>query len=190
MLQSAGCLLIDADLLTRDVLAAGTEANDAVVAAFGERVRAADGSIERAVLASIVFADDSGRRRLEAIIHPGIPTLERDRIAAWGVECGIAVTEAALLVETGGAARYQRLVVVTAAVETRWMRLVERGLAEDDIRGRMAAQMPEAEKVAVADYTIDNSGSLEATAKLVQKLLVALREDLDNLVAGINLSPH
>ena len=68
------------------------------------------------------------------------------------------------------------------------MRLVERGLAEDDIRGRMAAQMPEAEKVAVADYTIDNSGSLEATAKLVQGLLVALREDLDNLVAGINLS--
>ncbi len=190
MLQSAGCLLIDADLLARDVLAAGTEANDEVVAVFGERVRAADGSIERAVLASIVFADDSGRRRLEAIIHPRIPTLERDRIAAWGVECGIAVTEAALLVETGGAARYQRLVVVTAAVETRWMRLVERGLAEDDIRGRMAAQMPEAEKVAVADYTIDNSGSLEATAKLVQGLLVALREDLDNLVAGINLSPR
>ncbi len=188
MLEDAGCLLIDADLLAHDLLAPGTEANEQVVALFGDGVRATDGGIDRKALARIVFADDSDRRRLESIIHPRIPLLEDDRIAAWGVECGIAVTEAALLVETGGAARYQRLVVVTAPVETRRMRLLERGLTDKDIRRRMAAQLPEAEKAAVADYTIDNGNSLEATAVRVLGVLAALRQDLDDLAAGISLS--
>jgi len=190
MLQDAGCLLIDADRLAHELLASGTEVNDEVVALFGEGIRDADGGIDRAALGSIVFADARSRRNLEAIIHPRIPLLEDARIAAWEVEQGIAVTEAALLVETGGARRYQRLVVVTAPAQTRQVRLLERGLAEEDIRGRMAAQMPDAEKAAAADYTIDNSGALEATAAHVHGLLDALRQDLDDLRAGIRLSPR
>ncbi len=187
MLEAGGCLLIDADQLVRDLLTPGTDVNDQVVALFGAGVRAADGAIDRAALASIVFADEIARRRLEAIIHPRIPGLESERIADWRVERGIAVTEAALLVETGGTARYQRLVVVLAPVETRVKRLAGRGLAEDDVRRRIAAQMPEIEKAAVADYTIDNSGDLEATAARVQELLGTLRADLDNVAAGISL---
>ncbi len=187
MLEEGGCLLIDADQLARDLLSPGTEVHEEVVALFGAGVVAADGAIDRAALASIVFADQGARRQLETIIHPRIPTLERDRVAAWQGEHGIAVTEAALLVETGGQERYQRLVVVMAPVETRVARLAERGLAEPDVRRRMAAQMPEAEKAAVADYTIDNSGALETTAGRVRGLLDALRQDLDSLVAGVSL---
>lgn len=190
MLQDAGCLLIDADRLAHDLLQPGTEANAEVVALFGQGIRDADGGIDRAALASIVFADVKRRRSLEAIIHPRIPPLEDERVAAWNVDDGIAVTEAALLVETGGAARYQRLVVVTAPARIRHQRLLERGLAETDIRDRMAAQMPEAEKVAVADYTIDNGGTLETTAARTRVLLKALRQDLDDLRAGVSLSPR
>ena len=190
MLRDAGCLLIDADLLTHSLLEPGTAANDKVVALFGKSLRAPDGSIDRSALGRIVFSDDQARQRLEAIIHPRIPLLERDRIAAWGVDYGIAVTEAALLVETGGEERYERLVVVTAPVETRRMRLLERGLVGNDIQRRIAAQMPEAKKTSVADYTIDNSGNLEATAALVQGLLEALQQDLGNFAAGISLAPR
>lgn len=186
-LRDGGCLIIDADELARGLLGADSEVAAQIVDAFGSGVRAADGSVDRAALAAVVFGDKSARRRLEAITHPHIRELEERRLREWGAARGIAVTEAALLVETGGVARYHRLLVVTAPGHVRLRRLLARGMDEEDVRARMQAQLPEAEKRALADYVIDNGGSLPDTRRRTEEVLQRLREDLHILARGGDL---
>lgn len=189
VLERGGCLVLDADDLGRRLLRPGSPVADAVIDTFGSMVRGADGGVDRAALARLVFADDEARARLEAILHPRIRELEDRSVRAWGVERGIAVTEAALLVETGGDSRYHRLVVVTAPPEIRLRRLVDRGMGESDGRARMRAQMSETEKRAHADYVVDNGGSLEETRARTRRLLEYLRRDLEALERGVELPP-
>lgn len=179
MLAGHGCLVLDADELARRVLDEDAEAIAAIVGAFGEEVLDERGSIDRRALAARVFGDPEARARLEAITHPRIQRLEADEIGRWSAERGIAVTEAALLVETGGDERYDFLVVVVADDEQRLDRLLERGMDPEDARRRMAAQLPQQEKAEVADWVIDNSGSLERTREQVEELSERLTERLD-----------
>ena len=189
MLAESGCLLIDADLLGHEVLAEADARAD-LVAALGDAILDADGLVDRASLGRRVFTDPDALQRLNAITHPRIRALEQQRIEAWRREPGIAVTEAALLVETGSAARYHRLVVVTAPARERLRRLVLRGMTETDARRRMAAQMDPEEKATHAHYLIDNGGRLEATRAAVKILLGDLEADLDRHIAGLKLVPR
>lgn len=177
-----GCLILDADAIARELLAADPETIHEIRTAFGPGVFDTEGGVDRVALASRVFSDVEARRRLEAIMHPRIRAREEAGVAAWEVERGIAVTEAALLVETGGAARYHRLVVVVADDAIRLERLVARGMSRDDVAARMAAQLDQAAKASVAHHVIDNSGDLATTHEQVDSLVRELQRALAELV--------
>jgi dephospho-CoA kinase len=193
-----GCHVLDADRLAHECLAAGEPTHDAVIGAFADAGSAArelilrpDGEIDRAALGRIVFADDAARRRLEAILHPAIRDREARRIEEIAArnDAAVVVTEAALLYETGGAARYHRMIVVTAPDDVRLRRLQATGLDPDEARRRMASQMSQDEKAARADYVVDNGGTLAATRQITETLVARLREDLETLRAGTLLDP-
>ena len=174
-LRELGVPVVDADQVARRCVAVGTPGLEAVIARFGDGVLAVDGSLDRAALAEIVFADASARRDLEAIIHPCIRagidatlTELRDR----PVPPEVAVVEHPLLVETGGYARVDTVLVVEAPIEMRIARLVAaRGMAESDARNRISAQADDAERRAVADIVVINDGDIEALRAQAQSIL-------------------
>ncbi|MDQ3030847.1 MAG: dephospho-CoA kinase [Myxococcota bacterium] len=176
--RELGVHVVDADLVAREVVAKGSEGLAEVVREFGEGVLAADGSLDRKKLGAIVFADDVKRKKLESITHPRIgerSMAELAGIAARGDAYGIY--EAALLVENGSHRMMQALVVVAAREETQVRRVVERdGLTEDEARARIAAQLPLAQKIEVADHVIWNDAdeaALRARTEEVHALLTA-----------------
>lgn len=187
LLDGPQFLVLDADRLGHGLLEQD-EVRTEIVDRLGTDILDAAGRLTRGALARRIFADDGARTQLESVLHPRIRAEEERRVAAWGVAAGIAVTEAALLVETGGHRRYQRLVVVTAPDEIRLERLVRRGMESGDARKRMRAQMPQESKLECADYAVDNGGTLEQTTGQVATLRAALLEDLDALVAGAKLA--
>jgi dephospho-CoA kinase len=188
MLADYGARVIDADRLGHRLLVAGSPVLGAIVEVFGSAVLDDDGNVDRGVLAERVFADAGARARLEAILHPEIRALEEAE-AGSPPAAEIVVTEASLLVETGSHDRYDRLVVVTAPEAIRLDRLESRGLPRDAARRRMAAQMPESEKTRVADYVIDNRGSVEETTVQVRFLFERLCGDARAIRRGDALPP-
>jgi dephospho-CoA kinase len=176
-LAGLGCQLIDADVLAREVVAPGEPALAAIVEAFGREVLQPDGTLDRARVAAAIFADPAKRKRLEAITHPAILGRRQarlDALAASGFD-GIVVQDAALLIEVGGHAHVDRLVVVYADPTVQRERLMRRdGLARDEAKRRIASQMPLADKAALAHYVIDNSDSPEETAAQVRAVHAAL----------------
>ncbi|MDD9938725.1 MAG: dephospho-CoA kinase [Myxococcales bacterium] len=162
-LIAQGVGLVDADQLAREVVQPGTDGLAEVVATFGEQVLAADGSLDREKLAARVFDDDEAREKLQAITHPRIGRLSAERLAELQASDAIYVVyDAPLLVEVGAHKGMDALIVVAADVETQVARVIARdGATEEDARKRIAAQYPLERKVDVADYVIDNSGSLE-----------------------------
>jgi dephospho-CoA kinase len=183
MLQERGCRVIDADRLGHLLLEAGSPVLRRVVEVFGDQILGPGGGADRGVLAEVVFSDPDARRRLETILHPAIRQLEEQE-ATDDPGLGIIVTEASLLVETGGHHRYHRLVVVTAPEGLRLQRLAARGLNAEQARRRTAAQMPEAEKARYADYLIDNAGTRDQTREQVVRLHAKLTDDLAALRRG------
>jgi dephospho-CoA kinase len=178
LIAELGVPVLDADRLAREVVAPGQPAHADIAAAWPE-VIAPDGAIDRKRLGTIVFADPDARRRLEAITHPRIHAL-CDRRAVELAQQGhrLAFYEASLLVETGRHRDLDGLVVVTASEETQVRRTVARdGLTAGEARARIAAQLPQADKVRVATDVIDNDGSLEATRAEVTRLVRRLRQD-------------
>jgi dephospho-CoA kinase len=171
-----GIPVLDADRLAREVVAPGQPAAAAIAAAWPE-VTSAAGTIDRARLGKIVFADPAARARLEAITHPRIQALAAERAAELARQGHrLAFYEASLLVETGRHRALDGLVVVTASIEKQLARAMARdGLTLPEARARLAAQLPLAEKIAVATHLIDNDGDLEATRAQVQALLAGLR---------------
>jgi dephospho-CoA kinase len=185
-LAEAGCSVLDLDAVGHQCLLPEADSHDDVVAAFGDAILRADGTIDRRALGAIVFADETARRRLEDILHPAIREREQqraDELAAAG-EPAILVTEAALLYETGGWQRYHRMVVVTAPDEARRARLLAKGLSENDAARRMASQMEQHRKAELADYVIDNGGELEQTRRRTLALIDRLRGDRGRLIEG------
>ena len=168
LLADRGAVVVDADRIAREALEPGTPGLAAVVEEFGPGVLAADGSLDRAALAAIVFSDDSARRRLDALVHPLVRRRSAELIAAAPPDA-VVVNDVPLLVETGQAASYDLVLVVEADPETRLARLVGRGLGERDARDRMAAQATDDERRAAADVVLDNSGTPQELAEQVDR---------------------
>ncbi|MGK4904697.1 dephospho-CoA kinase [Streptomyces albus] len=165
LLAEHGAVIVDADRIAREVVEPGTPGLAAVVAEFGEKVLAPDGSLDRPRLGSLVFADPDRLAALNAIVHPlvGERSAELEREAAAADENAVIVHDVPLLTENGLAPLYDTVVVVDASDETRLDRLVRlRGMAEQEARARMAAQATREERLAVADVVIDNDGPIEA----------------------------
>jgi dephospho-CoA kinase len=173
-LAALGAPVIDADILARDAVAPGTPGLAAVAARFGDPVLAADGSLNRSSLASIVFADPAARADLEAIVHPVV----YDRIRRWfedleGHESGPPAAFACipLLYETRREDDFDRVVVAACPRPQQIERLMARdGLSLNDARARLASQWPIEEKARRADYVIDTSGTFEETNRQVDDL--------------------
>lgn len=170
-LAAAGFHTIDLDAVAHAVMAPGGSAHADVVTAFGPGVVGPSGAIDRSILGPIVFADPAARRRLDAIVHPRVREEEQRLVAAFaaaGAAC--VVTDAALLVETGQHARFDRLVVVHCPPAEQVRRLQQRdGLDAAAARARIAAQMPIDEKRAFGHVQVDTSGTFAATDTAVDQ---------------------
>lgn len=169
LLESYGAILIDSDVLAREVVSPGTPGLREVVAAFGSDVLAADGSLDRAKLGALVFKDPDARRRLEGIVHPRVRARAAELHAAAPPDA-VVVQDIPLLAETGQADRFDAVVVVDAPEEVQLARLAERGLSEDDAKARIAAQATREQRRAIAHHIIDNSGDLESLERQVREL--------------------
>ena len=166
LLAERGAVVVDADRIAREVVEPGTPGLAAVTGAFGRGVLTADGALDRPALAAIVFADPEARGRLDGIVHPLVRARAAELIAAVPPDA-VVVQDVPLLVETGQAASYDLVVVVETELETRLARLVARGLTEQDARARIASQATDAQRRAVADVVLDNSGTPEELAAQV-----------------------
>jgi dephospho-CoA kinase len=154
-----GAVVIDADQLAREVVAAGSEGLAAIVDRFGDDILEEDGSLNRAALGALVFADDQARRDLEQLTHPRIAARTAELVAAAPADA-VVVHDVPLLVEKHYGPAYHLVVIVGADQRTRLRRLMEsRGMTEDDVRGRMAAQATEEERRAAADVWLENGGT-------------------------------
>lgn len=179
-LRALGAPVVDADQLARAVVAPGTPALEAIVAAFGPSVRGPDGALDRKALGALVFADPEARRRLEAITHPAIRAAmvaETGRLAAAGHD--LAFYDAPLLFEVGLDRAMALVVVVDAPREAQLRRLEARdGLTRAEAEARLAAQLPVAEKAARADVVVDNADETAPLGPKATRLLADLRAGL------------
>lgn len=176
LLAARGAVVLDADVLAREAVEPGTPGFDAVVGRFGEAVLAADGSLDRGALAAIVFADDGARTDLESIVHPEVRRRIAEAVGSHAASDDVVVVDSPLLIETGAHEGFPFVVVVTATTGTRVARLVAKGMAEQDVRARMAAQMPLDEKAEYADVVLDNDGSEADLEGQVDRLWADLQE--------------
>ena len=171
MLEERGAVVFDADLLAREAVEPGTPGHTAVLERFGADVLAPGGELDREALASIVFADPSARRDLEQIVHPEVRRLFAEGSEAYRDTDRIVVFSAPLLVESGMHTAFEILVVVSATVATQIERLMrQRGMSEAAIRARIDAQAPLEDKAAVADFLVDNGGTLAELESQVERL--------------------
>lgn len=175
LLEEHGATVIDADVLAREVVAPGTPGHAAVLAEFGTGIEDGDGAIDRAALGRLVFGDAEARGRLEAIVHP----LVRSRGAEIEQEAppdAVVVHVIPLLVETGQADRFDRVVVVDVPEEVQVARLVaDRGMSVEDAKARITAQASRDERLDAADMIVDNSGDRGSLADRVERLWDVLR---------------
>jgi dephospho-CoA kinase len=159
-LAARGAVVIDSDVLAREVVAKGTDGLAEVVEAFGNGVLTAEGELNRPALGRIVFSDAEARRRLEAITHPRVRARAAE-IEAQAPADAIVVHDIPLLVETGQADKFDVVLVVDVPVEVQLDRLTsQRGMTEAEATQRIASQASRDERLAVADLVVDNSGTL------------------------------
>lgn len=169
-LAALGAVLVDADAIAREVVEPGTPGLAAVVAEFGEGVLRADGTLDRERLGSIVFADETKLKRLNAIMHPLVGERTKELVATAPPDA-IVVHDVPLLAENHLAAAYDLVVVVDAPVEEQVRRLTTaRGMTEEAARARIAAQATREQRRAIADRVIDNSGTIESLTAQVDAL--------------------
>jgi len=157
---------LDADATAREVVLPGTAGLAAVVKEFGPEVLQTDGTLDRKQLGAVVFGDEQKRRRLNAILHPRIIEKQDQILQQWESEepNGIGIVDAALMIESGGYKRFDKLIVVHCRPEVQLERLMLRdGLSRDEAQKRIDSQMPQEEKQRYADYLIDTSDGFELT---------------------------
>jgi dephospho-CoA kinase len=174
ILRELGAVVIDADALARDVVAKGTPGLTAVVEEFGPGLLTADGDLDRAAMGTLVFADESARKRLEAIVHPLV--FERIVDLETGAPDGaVVVHDIPLLAESGRAATFDAVIVVDAPPEVQVDRMLrDRGWTEDEARARIAAQASADERRAIATYVVENTGTVEDLRREVERIYAEL----------------
>jgi dephospho-CoA kinase len=176
-LAEHGAIVLDGDTAARAVVAPGTPGLARIAETFGPEVLRADGSLDRARLAGIVFSDDTAREKLNDITHPLIHEHMRaaeDAAVAAAGPLAIVVHDVPLLAEGQRSAEFELVIVVDVPPEVQVSRLAGRGLPEDQARARMAAQASRDERLAIADIVIDNSGTLEDLDRRVAEVWAGL----------------
>ena len=180
--------MVAADALARRVVEPGTMGLRAVVEEFGPAVLRAAGKLDRARLGALVFGDARRRERLNAILHPLVIAEQDALLRRWQEEDprGVAVVDAALMIESGGYRRFDKLVVVHCRPEIQLERLMRRNnLSREEAGRRIAAQMPQEEKLRYADFSIDTTGSFEETRARTEEVYRALRGIADEEAASL-----
>lgn len=177
-LRELGCYLIQADELGHKVLLPGGEAYDAVVNEFGEAILDDEGMIDRRRLAVLVFNSPERLEKLNTLVHPPVIRLEREieEDIARRDPAAITVVEAAILVETGSYKRFDKLIVAACTPEQQLERAMRRdGYSKEEVMARLSRQLPLEEKIKLADYVIDTSGSKEQALAQVRDVYHSLR---------------
>ena len=176
--RELGCHVLDADKTAREVVEPETKGLAEIVENFGDEILSADGSLDRKKLGRIVFADEGKRQLLNSIVHPLVIEAQNE----WIERCerddpdGIAIVDAALMIESGGYKRFDKLIVVWCRPEIQLERLMLRdGLSTEEASRRVAAQMPQEEKKSYADYLIDTSNGFEDTRYQTTEIFGRLR---------------
>jgi dephospho-CoA kinase len=178
-LAEHGAVVVDADALVRELQQPGRPVLAAIADAFGDRILLPDGSLDRAALGAVVFADHDARHRLNAIVHPAVSeeSGRRFRAALAADARAVGVYDVPLLVEARADDPWDLVVVAHAPVETRIRRLVElRGMDEADARARVASQASDERRLAIADVVIETDGELSATIEQVDRLWARLSQ--------------
>jgi dephospho-CoA kinase len=178
LLRARGAQVIDADVLAREAVEPGTTALGEIARRFGPTVLHADGSLDRAALRAIVFADPAARASLDTIVHPAVEQARQSRLdVARARGASLVICDIPLLFEVGLADRFDRIILVDAPEAVRLERLVRnRGLSAGQAQAMMAAQLPSAPKRACADWVIDNAGSRPELERQVETLWRELDE--------------
>jgi dephospho-CoA kinase len=172
LLAEKGAVIIDADAITRSVQQPGQPVFDAMVTRFGRGIVGPDGSLDRAGLAAIVFADEQARKDLEHIVHPAVGAEMLRQMQAEADTDHVVVYDVPLLVEAARRAMsFAGVIVVDIDPDIAVQRVVEqRGMAERDVRARIANQASRAERIGVADKVIDNSGTRDDLRRQVDEV--------------------
>lgn len=174
ILRELGAVVIDGDVLAREVVAKGTPGLAQVVAEFGEGMLGPDGELDRPRMGELVFSDEGARRRLEAIVHPLV--FEQIVALEGGAPDGaVVVHDIPLLAESGRAHTFDAVIVVDVPPQQQVERGVARGMAESDVRDRMASQASRDERLAIATHVVDNTGTVEELRARVTELYDELR---------------
>jgi len=179
VLAELGCRVLNADVTAREVVAPESPGLQAAVDAFGTEILLPDGGLDRVKLGSLIFADEQKRLRLNSILHPFIIAKQDEQMRKWEGEDpkGIAVIDAALMIESGGYRRFDKLIVVHCRPEVQLQRLMSRdGLDREQAEQRIKAQMPQEEKKKFADFLIDTSDSFESARAQTEAVHQQLRE--------------
>jgi dephospho-CoA kinase len=182
VLAEFGCHLLDADETAREVVEPGSPALRDVVAAFGPDILRDDGSLDRAKLGALVFADANMRAKLNSILHPYIIAKQDEQLREWEAidPGGIAIVDAALMIESGGYRRFDKIIVVHCRPEVQLQRVMERNnLSREEAEKRIGAQMAQEEKKKFADYLIDTSDGFDAARKRAGEVYGELRAQLN-----------
>lgn len=181
LLAERGAVVIEADALAREAVAAGTPGFARVVEVFGPGVVAPDGSLDRAALGRIVFGDAERRRALEAIVHPEVARRFAEEVERYRGTDRVVVYAVPLLVERGLAPAFDVVLTVAAPEEVRIARVVaERGTDAEDVRARNAAQVGDDDRAAVADLVLDNAGTPQDLVRAVDDAWRFLRARADD----------
>ena len=177
-LETRGAKIVDSDRLAHELVQPGQPALVEIQNAFGKKVIAPDGTLRRNELASIVFSDSVARKKLEAILHPRIRERWLAQIETWRKEnCSLAVVVIPLLFETQAESHFDKIICVACAENSRRERLQARGWVSGQISGRIAAQMPVADKIALADFVIWTEGDLQNHSRQVDAILSRISEN-------------
>ena len=175
ILSAEGFKVLDSDFLAHELMAKGRSVYAAVVKYFGDEILAEDGEIDRARLGKIVFADPQAREALNRLVHPAVIKAAKE----WIEECREAQEDAAVLVpllfEAGWTEGWDAVICVTAPEEQIFQRLEKRGMSNEEARNRIAAQMPQPEKAARADFIIENGGTPDALRSRIASLVEEIR---------------
>jgi dephospho-CoA kinase len=173
-----GCHVLDADHTAREVVVPGSPGLDAVAKFFGAEIINPDGTLDRQALGALVFGDEQKRQQLNHLLHPFIIARQDEILREWerADPAGIGIVDAALMIESGGYKRFDKLIVVHCRPEVQLERLILRnGLSRDEAQRRIDSQMPQEEKQKFADYLIDTSDGFEPTRKRTAEVYKELK---------------
>jgi dephospho-CoA kinase len=177
-LAEHGAIIIDADIVSREVVAPGSPALASIALEFGEDMINSEGTLSRAKLGALVFSDAEKLEKLNAIMHPAVKTRSAEVLAKASADNpdSVIVYDVPLLVEADIARNYDEIIVASAPEETRIKRMIQlRGLTDEEAKARIGAQASEAKRLAIADVVIDTGGNLQHTLEQVDALWDRIR---------------